>query len=102
MAKRKKTTAYQRLQKAKAAHCAGKKTKTQVKSVASAYIKNAVTKAKSAAKKLKNSTSASIAKAAKKAKTKATASANRVLRKGCNAKVSGTKKRKTTRRKKRK
>lgn len=44
-----KTTAYQRLQKAKGLFCKGKKTKAQVKKVADIYIRTAVKKGKTPA-----------------------------------------------------
>lgn len=69
---RKKTTAYQRLQRAKAASCKSGNT-SKVTAAKTAYIKDAVKKGKT--------------------KTQATATANRVVNKGCSS-VKSTKKRK--------
>lgn len=62
--KAKKTTTYQRLQRAKKSHCAGRTTKAAVRKAATAYIKDAVKKGT-------------------KTKAEATKSANRVLKAGC-------------------
>ncbi len=69
--KRRKKTAYQRLQKAKSDHCKGRKTKAEVRKIANAYIADAVKKGN-------------------KTKAQATASAKKVLNKACP--ITGTKK----------
>jgi len=83
MSKRKKNTLYQRMQKAKATWCKGKKgaTKATVKAAAKKYVDDAVKKGKS--------------------KSEAQKSANRVLNGGCKmtSRITGKKKKKTTRRK---
>ncbi len=73
--------AYSTLRKRKSSYCAGKVNKTAVKQAAANYIKSAVAKGQT--------------------KTEATKKANRVLNGGCkmSSRVAGTKKRKTTTRK---
>lgn len=78
-----KTTKYQRLQKAKASHCAGRTTKASLNKAKKAYIDDAVKKGN-------------------KTRSEATASANKVVNRGCGVGIAGTKKRKTTKRKARK
>ena len=79
----KKRTKYQILQKAKSAYCKGKKNKAEVKKCATAYVKDATKKGQT--------------------KASAEAKARRVLNAGCKmtARLSGTKKKKATRRRKR-
>ncbi|SER16362.1 hypothetical protein [Neolewinella agarilytica] len=77
-----KTTKYQRLQKAKASHCAGRTTKASLNKAKKAYIDDAVKKGN-------------------KTRTEATASANKVINRGCSAGIGTTKKkRKLTKRRK--
>jgi hypothetical protein len=76
-----KTTKYQQLQKAKASYCKGRTTKAAMNKKATAYIKDAVKKGN-------------------KTKAEATASAKRVMSRGCGVGIAGTKKRKTTKRRK--
>jgi hypothetical protein len=75
-----KTTKYQRLQKAKASHCAGRITKASLNKAMNAYIADTVKKGN-------------------KTKVEATASAKRVVNRGCGVGIAGTTKRKTTKRK---
>lgn len=77
--KKRGKTKFQKLQAAKKAHCAEKKTKAEVIKFATAYIADAVKKGN-------------------KTKAQATSIANKVLKKPCF--IAGTKK-KTTRKKKR-
>lgn len=76
-----KTTKYQRLQKAKASHCAGRTTKASLNKAKKAYIDDAVKKGN-------------------KTRAEATASANKVVNRGCG--LGTTAKKKTKRRKTRK
>lgn len=74
--------AYNTLRKKKAAYCAGKVNKTAVKQAAANYIKSAISKGQT--------------------KAEANRKAKRVMSSGCKmtSRISGTKKSKTTRRRK--
>ena len=76
-ATRTKRTVYQRLVSAKARHCKGTATISDVKKVAAAYVKNAGIKAAKGVAKGQKSTVVAKARAA------ATVKANAVLRRGC-------------------
>lgn len=75
-------SAFRTLQKRKKSFCAGRSTKASVQKAASAYIKKAFAKGQT--------------------KAEATKKANRVKNSGCKmtSRIAGTRKRKTTRRKK--
>lgn len=75
---RKKTTHYMRLVSAKSKVCAGKGSAEAVRKAASAYVANAIAKAKKAAKP--GTAIAAAAKAKKAATTKASAIAKRSCR----------------------
>jgi len=70
-------TKYQRLQKAKASYCAGRIKKSSLTKAKNAYITDAVKKGN-------------------KTRAEATASANKVVNRGCGVGIAGTKKRKST------